>query len=362
MHDPLHRLYRTKLVLLATVLMFLGLGLLIFGHWAPRTVGWQWTSNWPVVDIGSALFTTGLLGVAWQYVDGQDSEERDTERLRRILAESAPSMRDAVIRGFAFEPSDLARVSTPEVLDQIITNGLAIRLGDASFAADIYDDLRKQAIDMPERLEDARVSIRLSPLPMGRGTANGRASLFAVTMRWEYKLKPVHTTRRFVCTSDLAEFHDLDADDAGTSVWYFQPKGDITAEQKEAYELLDFTVDGKARTIRRTSKAASQTYTVNIGTEAIASAEPVTVAYTYRTVSAVEGHRLRLRVDQPMKGLSVELDYTDTDLTHVAVLDFIASGQRTRISRAPSTLPERALQVEFDGWVFSRSGLAFVWK
>ena len=131
MHDPLHRLYRTKLVLLATILLAVGLGLLIFGHWIQHAAGWHWLTNWPVIDIGSGLFTTGLLGVAWQYLDGKDSEERDTERLKRVLADSAPAMRDAVIRGFAFEPADLARVSTPETLDQIITNGLAIRLGDA---------------------------------------------------------------------------------------------------------------------------------------------------------------------------------------------------------------------------------------
>src|SRR5580765_8955601 len=101
MHDLLHRLYRTKLVLLATILLFAGLALLIFGHWVQHAAGWQWLSDWPLVDIGSGLFTTGLLGVAWQYVDGKDSEVRDTERLRRVLAESAPAMRDAVIRGFA---------------------------------------------------------------------------------------------------------------------------------------------------------------------------------------------------------------------------------------------------------------------
>jgi hypothetical protein len=129
MQDPLHRLYRTKLVLLATVLLFVGLALLGFGHWIQHLSGWRWLTNWPVSDIGSGLFTTGLLGVAWQYVDGRDGEARDTERLKRVLADSAPAMRDAVINGFAFEPDDIARVATPEVLDQIVTNGLAIRLG-----------------------------------------------------------------------------------------------------------------------------------------------------------------------------------------------------------------------------------------
>jgi hypothetical protein len=163
MHDSLQRLYRTKLALLATLLLFVGLGLLIFAHWAQHAAGWHWLTNWPIQDIGSGLFTTGLLGVALQYFDGRDSEVRATERLERVLAAAAtPAMRDAVIDSFAFEPDDLARVATPETLDKIVTTGLAVRLGDASFAEEIYDDLRQQAIGIPERLHDARVSIRLS--------------------------------------------------------------------------------------------------------------------------------------------------------------------------------------------------------
>jgi hypothetical protein len=361
MHDPLHRLYRTKLALLATVLLFVGLALLIFGHWILAIPTLHWLTNWPVIDVGSALFTTGLLGVAWQYVDGKDSEARDTERLRLVLAESAPAMRDAVIRGFAFEPDDLARVATPETLDQIVTNGLAIRLGDADFASEIYSDLQKQAIRPPERLHDARVSIHLSPLSMDKGTTKGRA-LFVVTMRWEYRLTPAYATRRFTCTSDIREFRELNLDNAGTSVWYVPSTAGIDASHPAAFELLEFTVDGAPCKVRRTAKAGAQTYSATLPAEALTSEHPVNVAYTYRTVVAVDGHCLRFRVDQPTKGLSIELDYGDTDIAGMTVLDYIASGERTRISRSPAGVPEKIVSVEFDSWVFSRSGVAFVWS
>lgn len=358
MHDPLHRLYKTKLALLATVLVFVGLAGLILGHWLPHVAGWHWIGNWPIVDIGSGLFTTGLLGVALQYIDGQDSEVRDTERLKRVLADSAPAMRDAVIDGFAFEPQDLARVATPEVLDQIITNGLAIRLGDATFADEIYRDVRQQAISIPERLYDARISIRLS---MDRGSGTARTPLYIVTVLWEFKVVPKFQTRRFVCLGDNEEFRDVDQDTVATSAWYFKPKGGITAEDKEAFELVDFTVDGEPRKIRRSTKLGSQTYAVNVGKEAVERQEPVTVAYTYRTVTAADGHLLRLRVDQPTRGLSIDLDYGDTDIAEVSVVDFIASSDRTRVAHSSDAVPGRSVSVEFDGWVFPRSGVAFVW-
>lgn len=361
MHDPLHRLYRTKLLLLATMLLFVGLGLLIFGHWVQDAWSWQWLRNWPIIDIGSAMFTTGLLGVAWQYVDGRDSEARDTERLQRVLTDSAPAMRDAVIRGFAFEPDDIARVATPEVLDQIITNGLALRLGDAGFARDIYEDISHQAIGVRERLHDARISVHLSPLPMGRGTAAGRTPLFVATVRWESSLHPMYQTRRFSAVSDLSEFRDIRQDTAANSAWYVGPRTGLTAEDKETFELLNFTVNGEARTVRRTAKRGSQTYIVNLGQDAMQGQERVSISYTYRTLIAVSEHLLQLRVDQPTHNLSIELDYGSTDLEHINVLDFIAGGQPVRISRSASSVPEKVILVDYEGWVFPRSGVAFVW-
>lgn len=358
MHDPLQRLYRTKLVLLATLLLFTGLSLLILAHWLAHSSGRQWLANLPVSDIGSGLFTTGLLSVALQYFDGQDSEVRATERLEHVLTAAAPAMRDAVIDGFAFEPEDLGRVATPDTLDKIIINGLALRLNDASFAQDIYDDLRSQAIGIPERLNDARISIRLSPAPAHPGS---RAPMFVTTVRWEFTLVPIYPTRRFLCLSDAQEFRDLDQDTVATSAWFLPPQAGVDAGARESFELVDFSVNGEHRTIRRAAKAGSQTYTVNLGKEAMEAGEPVTVAYTYRTITAVRGHLLQLRVDQPTHGLSVELDYTGCGIANVRALDFIASSTPTRVSYHAADLPGQLLSVDFDGWVFPRSGVAFVW-
>lgn len=359
MHDPLDRLYRTKLALLATLLAFSGLTLLALGHWTQGAPGWQWLANWPIIDIGSGLFTTGLLGVALQYFDAQDSEVRATQRLERVLAAAAPAMRDAVIAGFAFQPDDLARVATDETLDKIIVNGLAIRLGDTSFAGEIYQDVRQQAIGIPERLHDARTTIRLS---RETGQDSGRALMFVTTVHWEFTVVPTYQTRRFICLSERQEFRDLDQDTVATSARYIKPQPGVDAGAKEVFELVEFTVDGETRPIRRTAKPGSQTYSVNLGKDIVETAQPVAVAYTYRTITPVNGHLLQLRVDQPTKGLSVELDYSDTDLVSVTVLDFIASSQRTRIAQTPPSLPGKVVAVDFDGWVFPRSGVAFVWS
>jgi hypothetical protein len=154
MHDPLQRLVKVKLSFLATMVTVVGLTLLFISHWAGGGQSFHWLSKLPITDLGSDLFTTGFVVIAFNYVEGRDSEERATERLRRVLTAEAPAIRDAVIDGFAFDPSDLARVSTPETLNRVICNSLALRLGDATFAEEVYADIRDQAVAAVERWHD----------------------------------------------------------------------------------------------------------------------------------------------------------------------------------------------------------------
>ena len=96
-----------------------------------------------MADIGSALFTTGLIVIAFEYIDQEDAEVRANQRLRKILRQEAPAIRDAVVDGFAFAPDSLTNVASPETLDKIVENCLAIQLGDQALAKEIYADVRE---------------------------------------------------------------------------------------------------------------------------------------------------------------------------------------------------------------------------
>jgi len=124
MASHLQRLYRTKLLFLATVCTVAGIGLLLLARWAEKVPGWEWLRDLPIIDLGSALFTAGLIVIAFEYIDHEDGEVRAIHRLRQVLGEQAPAMRDAVIDGFAFKPDDLTRVASPDTLDRIARNSL----------------------------------------------------------------------------------------------------------------------------------------------------------------------------------------------------------------------------------------------
>jgi len=174
-------------------------------------------------------------------------------------------MRDAVLEAFAANHEDLERVATPELLDNLIANGLAMRLGDQQFASGIYTDIRDQAIAASERWHDASLSIELAPFPAGKGSGSARTpttaigELFSVTVRWEYTTVPKHAQRRFVCVSDRDEYIELTQERDSTSAWFINPANGVDASRPEAFELQRFTVNGEERPIRRSSRKTAQT-------------------------------------------------------------------------------------------------------
>jgi hypothetical protein len=73
------------------------------------------------------------------------------------------------------------------------------------------------------------------------------------------------------------------------------------------------------------------------------------------------GHLLYLDLPQPTKGLSVKLSYGNAGIRYVNTLDFVASPKTSTVDVTPPSVPERAVSVNFNGWIFPRSGVALVW-
>ena len=81
----------------------------------------------------------------------------------------------------------------------------------------------------------------------------------------------------------------------------------------------------------------------------------------YRVLVQKHGHLLYLDFDKPCRGVKVYLGYGEAGIREVSVLDFFAGPQAARVQRSPSSVPAPSVSVGYDGWVFPRSGVAFVW-
>ena len=351
----LHSLRKTKTVLLTVSLTLAGLLIIMLSRWlAKMTLGaWGWLQDVPLAELGGGLVSAGLISPIFEYASQRDQERR----FRQIIREEAPAMRDAVVEGFAIHPEDLKRVATPELLDDIAANVMALRLGDEQFAREIYRDIRDQAIRAAERWYDVEARVRLSTA-VERSTAG--TPLLDVTVEWEYTTIPSSATRRFACVSDQDEYNELRQDVPATSTWFMAPRPGMDARRREAYELLELAVDGRPQPIRRSTRATGQTYSVDLDEDA-RSGKPVRIRQVFRTITPQWSHRLYFAVRQPTRGWSLHLDYTDTNIGDMRVNDTVATAPAARIVRSPEAVPGKVIALESAGWLMSGSGVAFTW-
>lgn len=357
MHGLLNQLVRLKMALTSVLLGLVGVGLVVLEEQA-QTWSWGWAQAIPFGELGGIIIGIAVLSIWVERILRTEQQQADEARLRALLVEHAPLMRDAVLQAFAANQPDLQRVATPDTLDRIITNSLALRLDDEEFAQEIYTDIRQQAVEGTERWHDASVDIVLSP----RKTAKGKPVAFDVSVRWEYTTTLAHKQRRFICTSDRAEYAEQAGGNSDTSMWFLRPGDGYTASDKKAFELLKFTVNGRDRPIRRSTRSSSQTYTVPLATVKTEGSDEIsTVSYTFRTLTPQNGNLLFFDIEQPTRDLKISLDYTATDISRVSAIDLIPSVRPTRIEHSPDGVQPRLLRVEVDGWTFPRSGVAFVW-
>jgi hypothetical protein len=359
MTNPLDQLYKTKLQLIAVLAVVSGIAGLILAHWADTAAtAPSWLASLPIGEIGSTLFGTGLLAIFFEYVDRKHGDERTDQRMREAVRQEAPAIRDAVLDSFAFNTDALKDIASDDTLDRIAANALGLRLGDQALARDAYADLRDQVIRAPERWRDVDVSVSLSP--SAAGPAVGKGSMFVATIRWEYRVRPASSTMRFAYVSELAEYRELLRDPTINDPWYVGHTGGLDAGSRDVFELLQVSINGVDRKIRRTARKGTQFYTVGLGA-ASTTGDEVTIAYTYRVLVQQHGHLLYLDLPRPAKGFHVQLNYADAGIRRVNTLDYFASSESSRIDETPISVPAKTIDVGFDGWIFPRSGVAFVW-
>ena len=358
MANLLHQLYKTKLRLAGLVTTVVGVGLLFVAKYVATDSAWSWLLGWPTSELGTTLLSAGVIAVIFEYYARKESEAIAAERFRAVIRQEAPAIRDAVLDSLAFNADTLKNVASPENLDRIATNALGLRLGDEQLAHDAYTDLRDQVIGATERWHDVDVSVSLAPWE--KGPATGRGSMFVATVRWEYRVVPASSTMRFACTADQAEYRELLRDQATTSAWYFENVAGIDAADQETFQLLQLSVNGTPRKIRRAIRTGAQSYSANLG-NAARTDEEITLTYTYRVLVQRHGHLLYLDLPQPTRGFRARFDYQGVGIRFVSALDYFASTQHARVEQAPAAAPAKTVDIAFDGWLFPRSGVAFVW-
>ena len=147
---PLYRrLLKTKAALLAVSFTLIGILLIMLNAWlATLSLGdWSWLHHLPLDEVGGPLLGAGLVSTVLDYSYRRDQESVAIQRTQQAIVDLSPAKLWSVLcEGFTRHPAELARLTTPEQLDDAAAAIMAQRLGDEQFAREIYRDIRDQAI------------------------------------------------------------------------------------------------------------------------------------------------------------------------------------------------------------------------
>ena len=355
MQSPLHRLYKTKLVLASFIGIVAGYTLMVIGSRIDALSGFGLLKDADLHDIGIVLMTSSLIVVLFTYLGNEEAEQDADERTRRAVKAEAPAFVEGVIDAIADTPDKVLGVTAPEVLDRVIENSLTARLHDRELATGAYADLYRQAVHTDERWHDAHVDVVLSPWER---EATSEEPMFVATVKWEFRTTPSSPTLRFASVSSSADYRTLSRDPANTETWFFKPSGAYDGSSQEVFDLLQVTVDSKPLPVRRSARKDAQFFTADLGTT---THQDVAVSYTYRTLVRQRGHLLRFEPARLTKGFVVRFNYGGCGISFVNTLDYIAGAWQARIEELPPTDPAPSVQVSYDGWVFPSGGVVFVW-
>jgi hypothetical protein len=151
-------------------------------------------------------------------------------------------------------------------------------------------------------------------------------------------------------------------DAACTVAHFFEPIRhlDLHAGSTDAFELLELTVDGRPRPLRRSTRSGTRTYTASLGAE-VTPGRAVSISYSYRVLVQQLGHLLALDIGTPTHDLRVQFAYRGCGIRHINVADYIASSRQPRLSRLPASGTTPSIALRFDGWILPKAGVAFVW-
>lgn len=300
--------------------------------------------------------TSGLVVVLFTYLGNADAEHEAERRTREAVKAEAPAFVSGVVGAIAHTPEEILNITAPHVLDQVIKNSLTARLRDRELATDVYTDLYEQVVHSSDRWRDVHVDITLTPWT---DEVSGNVEpMFVATIKWEYRTKPSSRNLLLACVSTAEDYQQLSRDPTVSETWSFRPIGALDAASAEAFDLLQVTVDGERRPSRRSVRHRAQFFTAELGDVVD---HDVAISYTYRTLIRQHGHLLRIEPARPTKDISVRLNYAGCRLAFVNVLDYIAGASAARIDELPPSYPAPSVQVSYDGWIFPKSAVAFVW-
>lgn len=371
-HDRGHpwvRIANLKILLIVislgffTINFYVGYIVLILMH-VQVASGWLWLDVVPWESLASACLGSFLVAFAYEWFIRKETDAELTQTLDRYFQSHEQVIGSEIARAMLINRDVMKDILSSHVVDDVIRAGLEVRLGDAQLARDVYDSQLSQILTYKERRSNFRCNVYLAPLKNGGVSEEVKLKYYEAYIDVRYDAYLYLDAFHFTCVASIDDYWDL-LRHSGHELWMTEPTREFPNLDVSVYDVESITVSTQTMNIplniRRETIGNQFVITADHVQLASMIGQQVKVYYRYKVKLQKRGHLFMTHIPCPTHNVVVELDYADTDIHFVNVLDFFGCKIKPRILYIPSEKKRHRVEVEANGWVLPMSGIVFAW-
>lgn len=322
-----------------------------------------WLKDLPLRALADACLTAFLVGITYEWIVRYESEAALSEIISKQIQIQQQAIIEEIPRALIINPEVMGNILKEERLEEILRAGLQVRLGDKQMGDDIYEGLLRKTLSYNQRWANYRFKATLSIIDDPSLPEIVRYKYYNATIDLRYDTKLTKNKFIFHCVTSIDDYNKSIRDPNYEFTWLFPPTTDeFPTIDTSVFDVKQITVDNIELNLNYS--------TDENGNLAIVCTNPdlsnlqnriVTVYYRYVVKINKRGHLFMANVIMPTRNVVIELDYANTDIHFVNVLDFFVSAQLPKITYLPSKEKAHKVEIELNEWAFPKGGVAFVW-
>lgn len=350
-----------KLWRVLLVLLLLTVGFFIVSIWLKGADPKQFT--WLRVIPWDSLATTSLglavISLVFEWIVRNETKQEFDEALTLHFKNQAKELNYQIPKAMLTTREIMRDVLTTDVIDNAILTSLEIRLEDNQFAQEAYDSFLSHLLNHEERRSNYRCNIYMTNAQSGEIPAAKAFKYYEGYIDISYETILLKDTFRFTCVTSMEDYEELLKDPSWELRWLAERTKDYSHEV--AFKVEDVSVNGLKLHIRKESAQGRQVIIADHLSLQALQEKQVMIHYRFTVKIKKRGHLLMIEVPCPTHNVAVELDYGDTDIGFVNVLDFFATRHKPTVRYIPTRQNCQKIGVEVHDWVFPKGGVVFVW-
>jgi hypothetical protein len=361
------RISAQKILLLAILLFIIAVVCFVVSYRLEHreTPVSKWLDYLPLHSFGDACFVAALVGFGYEWFIRSESEKILEAKIEAIVkasnAETAERLRDLIF----YQPTLMARVSTPIERRAAIQTILRADTSNGDLAAEAYEKAVHRATNYPYHWTDYRCSVTLSTITDSRVHSSVREEYFHCYYDIRYDRVWDSQPLIFSCVSSQSEFNNQIADKNCEMCWLFPFIVGSNYSEGSGFLVRDVHVADIPLTVEKQLDRNEARVVYSAMHPKLGELRGKHIPVRFRVESRVKrkAHILALNYGCPVKGVSMEIDVTSTDITRLTVRDFFASDRLPVIKLTPDNAETaRKISVQIDDWVFPKGGVVFGWS